>query len=81
MILAKGTSGITAVPLAKAPGKGTYRIDRVTGPLQCRLSEMGMVEGREITVINQALPNMMVVKLGDSRLALAREMVDQIWVK
>lgn len=81
MILAKGTSGITAVPLAKVPGKGIYRIDRVSGPQQCRLSEMGMVEGKEITIVNRALPNMMVVKVGDSRLALAREMTDQIWVK
>lgn len=81
MILAKGTSGISAVPLANAPKRNTYCIDRVSGPEQRRLCELGLVEGQEISVVNRSRNNMMVVKVGGCRLALARGMADHVWVK
>lgn len=81
MILAKGTAGIASVPLAAAPEKAHYMVDRVTGPEQRRLSEMGFVEGARLQVVNRTREGMMVVKLGGSRLALARGMADYVFVK
>lgn len=81
MILANGAKDIAAVPLAKAPERKTYRIDRVSGPEQRRLCELGLVEGQEISIVQRSRPTMMVVKVGGSRLALAREMSDHVWVK
>ena len=81
MILAKGTEGIQPTPLASAPQRSSYLIDRVSGPDQRRLCEMGLVEGAEIRIVNRAQRDMMVVKVGGSRLALARGMADHVWVK
>lgn len=81
MILAKGTAGIASVPLAAAPVRPQYMVDKVTGPDQRRLSEMGFVEGARIVVVNRAREGMLVVKVGGSRLALARGMADFVWVK
>lgn len=81
MILTKGTTGIAAVPLAQAPQQNAYCIDRVSGPEQRRLCELGLVEGQEIAVVNRSRNNMMVVKVGGCRLALARGMADHVWVK
>lgn len=81
MILAKGTSGIAAVPLATAPESANYVIDKVTGPDQRRLCEMGLVEGAQIKVVNRTREGMMVVKVGGSRLALARGMADYVLVR
>ena len=81
MILAKGASDMASVPLAQAPAKGAYLVDRVSGPDQRRLSEMGLVEGAEISVINRSRTDMMVVRVGGCRLALARGMAESVWVK
>lgn len=82
MILAKGSSRITApVPLASAPRRSSYLLDRVSGPEQCRLSEMGLVEGARIEVVNRGSRDMLVIRVGGSRLALARGMADCVWVK
>lgn len=81
MILAKGMGGVTPVPLAAAPERKEYFVDRVSGPEQRRLSEMGLVEGAEISVVNRSQNGMLVVKLGGCRLALARGMADYVWVK
>lgn len=80
MILAKGSNGIAAVPLAKAPERCSYCVDRVSGPEQRRLSELGLVEGQQLCVLNRCRNNM-VVKVGGCRLALARDMTDHVWVK
>lgn len=83
MILAKGTAGIASVSLASAPEKARYMVDRVAGPEQeqRRLSEMGFVEGARLQVLTRTREGMMVVKLGGSRLALARGMADYVFVK
>lgn len=81
MILAKGTSGIAPVPLTEAPQRPSYMVDRVSGPDQRRLSEMGLVEGAAIQVVNRSNSGMVVVKVGGCRLALARGMADFVWVK
>lgn len=81
MILAKGTAGITSQPLASAPARDRYMVEKVTGPEQRRLSEMGFVEGARLEVINRAQQGMLVVKVGGSRLALARGMADHVWVR
>lgn len=81
MILAKGTGGMSPTPLATAPMRSSYLIERVSGPDQRRLSEMGFVEGAEIQVVNRGSRDMIVVKVGGSRLALARGMADCVWVK
>lgn len=81
MILAKGTGGIAPVPLTEAPNRPSYMVDRVSGPEQRRLSEMGLVEGAAIEVINRSNNGRVVVKVGGCRLALARGMADYVWVK
>lgn len=81
MILAKGSGGIAPIPLAEAEPRPNYLVDRVSGPEQRRLSEMGLVEGASIAVVNRASNGMLVVKVGGSRLALARGMADHVWVK
>ena len=81
MILAKGASDIAPVSLASAPERPNYMIDRVAGPEQRRLCEMGFVEGAMVSVVNRARKGMLVVKIGGSRLALARGMADYVFVK
>jgi Fe2+ transport system protein FeoA len=85
MILSKGSARITPtlvpVPLASAPRRGSYLLDRVSGPEQRRLSEMGLVEGARIDVVNRGGRDMLVIRVGGSRLALARGMADCVWVK
>lgn len=81
MILAKGTSNIGSVPLAKAPVQPDYMVDRVGGPDQRRLTELGLVEGARISVVNRMHGGMLVVKVGESRFALARGMADHVYVK
>ncbi len=81
MVYSKGAEGIAAVPLSAAPQCPEYLIDRVSGPEQRRLCEMGLVEGAGIRVVNRCARNMMVVKVGGSRLALAGGMADHVWVK
>lgn len=80
MIMAKGTD-VAAVSLANAPVHGVYRIDRVCGPDQRRLCELGLVEGQQLSIINRPGRQMMVVKVGGSRLALTGGMADCVWVK
>ncbi len=82
MILTKGSSRLAApVSLAAAPARSSYLLDRVSGPERCRLSEMGLVEGTRIEVVNRAGRDMLVIRVGGSRLALARGMADCVWVK
>jgi Fe2+ transport system protein FeoA len=81
MILAKGTDGIVPVQLSAAPHRPVYLVDRVSGPERRRLCEMGLVEGAGLQIVNRCARNMMVVKVGGSRLALAGGMADHVWVK
>lgn len=81
MILAKGMGGIEPVPLSDAPKRSNYMVDRVSGPDQRRLCEMGFVEGADLQIVNRGTADMIVVKVGGSRLALARGMADHVWVK
>ncbi len=81
MILAKGIGNVLAQPLAIAPERESYFIDRVSGPEQRRLCELGLVEGAEISVVNRSRQGMLVVKVGGCRLALARGMADYVYVK
>lgn len=81
MIMAKGVGGVIAQPLMCAPERESYCIDRVRGPEQKRLSELGLVEGTELSVVNRFSGGTVVVKIGGSRLALAKGMADCIWVK
>lgn len=81
MILAKGTADIVPVSLASAPVRPNYMIDHVSGPEQRRLCEMGFVEGANVSVVNRTREGMLVVKVGGSRLALARGMADYVFVK
>lgn len=80
MIMAKGTAGMS-VPLAVAPTQPSYYVDRVNGPEKRRLCELGLVEGAEISVVNRSCNDMIVLKVGGSRLALARGMASHVWVK
>lgn len=81
MIMAKGADSIAPVALSQAPAKSVYFVERVGGPDQRRLCELGLVEGAEVMVVNRASADMLVVKVGGSRLALARGMADNVWVK
>ncbi len=83
MVLASSSVRSRAVPvsLASVPQAGSYLLDRVSGPEQRRLSEMGLVEGARIHVVNRASRDMLVIRVGGSRLALARGMADCVWVK
>lgn len=83
MVLAKtvSVSDFESVTLASAPRRPSYCVDRVSGPAQRRLCEMGLIEGAAIEVVNRARRDMMVVKVGGSRLALARGMADYVWVR
>lgn len=81
MILAKGTVAAISQPLAQAPAKSSYVVDRVVGCDQRRLSEMGLVEGAEVSVINRSRGGMMVVKVGGCRLGLAKATADCVMVK
>lgn len=80
MIMAKGAD-VASVPLSQAPERGAYRIDRVSGPDQRRLCEMGLVEGQPISIVQRPGRGMLVVKVGGCRLALAGDMADCVWVK
>lgn len=81
MIMAKGAGGLAAQPLTSAPERGSYLVDRVGGPEQRRLCELGLVEGAEVSVVNRCANGMFVVKVGGSRLALARGMAEHVWVR
>ena len=81
MIKTHGKSVASAQTLAEAPIRESYRVDRVSGPDRRRLCEMGLIDGAEISVVNRARPGTMVVKVGGCRLALARGMTGNVWVK
>ncbi|MDR1744548.1 MAG: ferrous iron transport protein A [Planctomycetota bacterium] len=81
MVFAKGVSDAASTTLASAPRRTAYSVDRVSGPDQRRLCEMGLIQGAIIQIVNRAQQDMMVVKVGGSRLALARGMADHVWVK
>ncbi len=83
MILAKGSCRFSPapVPLAAAPERASYLVDRVSGDDRRRLCEMGLVEGARIQVVNRRTRDMIVVRVGGCRLALARGMADCVWVK
>lgn len=82
MILARGT-GSQETALADARENGRYRVERIAGPdtQSLRLSEMGFVPGAEVSVVSRGRNGMVVVKVGGSRLALARGMADYVFVK
>lgn len=80
MILSKGMADVNAVPLTCADGK-CFSVQKIAGPEQRRLCELGFVEGARIDVVNRARPDMLVVKVGGARLALARGIADSIYVK
>lgn len=81
MIMAKGMGIASPVSLAEAPERRSYFVEKVSGADRGRLCEMGLVEGAEISIVNRARKDMMVVKIGGSRLALARGMADNVWVR
>ncbi len=81
MVFSKDAGVVEPVPLSVAPRRHDYRIDRVSGPDQRRLCELGLIEGAGIQVVNRGGRNMIVVKVGGSRLALARGTVDHVWVR
>ncbi len=59
--------------LATAPLGARLRLTRIrqSGPLSCRLMEMGLVEGAEVRVVRRApLGDPMQVRLGDYDLSL-----------
>lgn len=70
-----------SVPLVVAPERSSYFVDRVNGPDKKRLCELGLVEGAEISVVNRSCNDMMVLKVGGCRLALARGMANHVWVR
>lgn len=80
MIMAKGAAGMS-VPLAFAPERSSYFIDRVNGPDKKRLCELGLVEGAEVSIVQKSCNDMMVLRIGGCRLALARGMASHVWVK
>lgn len=80
MILNKGAGQEQAVPLSDARA-GKYLVEAVTGPEQRRLSELGIVSGAPMTVLSCSGRNMLVVKIGGSRLALSRGSTDSILVR
>ncbi len=81
MVSAKTVSVAESVTLASAPQRSLYCVDRVSGPERRRLCEMGLIQGAAIQIVNRARRGMMVVKVGGSRLALARGMAEYVWVK
>ncbi len=87
MILANAGCGFStvaaaaAMPLAAAPVRPSYLVDRVSGGDRRRLCEMGLVEGASIQVVNRRTRDMLVVRVGGCRLALARGMADCVWVR
>lgn len=80
MILSKGMADTNAVPLTATSGKN-FSVQRIAGPEQRRLCELGFVEGAQIEVVNRTRPDMLVVKVGGARLAMARGVADSVWVK
>lgn len=81
MIMAHGAGGSAAFTLSKAPEKLAYIIDKVSGPDQHRLSELGLVGGAKISVLSRCRDDMLVVKIGGCRMALARGMAEHVWVR
>ncbi len=84
MVLAQesaGVSGGASMPLASAPERPSYCVDRVSGTDRRRLCEMGLIEGARIQVVNRRTRDMLVVRVGGCRLALARGMADCVWVR
>lgn len=81
MIMAKAVPPTPCKPLAEMPLMASCRVARVTGPERRRLCEMGLVEGATITVVNKPHNDMMVVKIGGCRLALARGMSGCVMVR
>lgn len=81
MILAKG-KGTQEVMLAAAPEKHNLRVERIAASRtqSLRLVEMGVVPGAEVAVVKRGY-GMVVLRVGGTRLALARGMADCIWVK
>lgn len=81
MIMAKDALSSAAKPLAEMPMRSSCRVAKVLGPERCRLSEMGLIEGAQVTVVNKSCGDMMVVKIGGCRLALARGMPGCVMVR
>lgn len=82
MIMAKGT-GMPAMRLSRIGQGGSRRVEKVTGPdtQVRRLAELGLVSGAEVSVLTRGSSDTVVLKVGGSRLALARDLVDSVWVK
>ncbi len=81
MILAKGTESVVSRSLAQASERDSFMVDRVSGPEQRRLCELGLVEGARVQVLNRTRGGMVVIKVGGSRLGMASGMADCVWVK
>ena len=81
MILAKGTD-MQEVPLANAPEQRPFKVERLSGSRtqSLRLVEMGMMPGAEVSVMQRS-HGMMVVRVGGTRLGLARTVANCILVK
>ena len=80
MILTKGTVGLNARPLTEAKERTRCRVCAVRGPEKLRLSEMGLVEGAEVTVLNRVSADSLLIRVHGGCLALSRGLDSQIWV-
>lgn len=82
MIMHQGVTGAT-VPLPMAGRGRTWRVSGVVGGdnLRRRLSEMGFIAGAAVEVLQTDRQGMMVVRLGESRLALTGGMANQVKVQ
>ena len=81
MILTKGTE-MQEVALANAPEQKAFKVERISGSRtqSLRLVEMGVMPGAEVSVVQRS-HGMMVVRVGGTRLGLARNVADAILVK
>lgn len=68
------------VPLTSSTAD-VLTVQKIAGPEQRRLCELGFIEGARLEVVNRARRDMMVVKVGGARLALSRGIADSVWVK
>lgn len=81
MLKAEGMVDANAVPLSSTNNGNAYNVQKIAGQEQRRLCELGFVEGAKIHVVNRARRDMMVLRVGGARIAVARGIADDVWVK
>lgn len=80
MIMSTTLNDATLIPLTSSTAN-TVTVQKIAGPEQRRLCELGFIEGAKIDVVNRTCRDMIVVKIGGARLALSRGIADSVWVK